>query len=135
MNERTVYRHFANEQALRDAVMEHLETRAGIELAGMGLDDVTDVAGRIARVVAGRTRHADHRVDPTLHDASRRQHDALLAAVGAETPELVGRRPPPRGRAARRAVERRVATSTSGRGLGPRPTTRRSAARPGSSTS
>ena len=25
-------------------------------------------------------------VDPTLHDASRRQHEALLAAVGAETP-------------------------------------------------
>ena len=81
-----MYRHFANEQALRGAVMEHLEDDAGIELAGMGLDDVTDVAGRIARVVAGRARARRPPVDPTLHDASRRQHDALLAAVGAETP-------------------------------------------------
>ena len=53
----------------------------------MGLDDVTDVAGRIVR--RGRrvpARRADRPLDPTLDDASRRQHDALLAAVGAETP-------------------------------------------------
>ena len=30
VNERTVYRHFANERALRDAVMHRLEEEAGI---------------------------------------------------------------------------------------------------------
>jgi AcrR family transcriptional regulator len=85
VNERTVYRHFTNEQALRDAVMQHLEARAGIDLAGMRLDDVADVAARIARVVAGARPARRRTADPTLHDASRRQHDALLHAVVPET--------------------------------------------------
>ena len=35
VNERTVYRHFANERALRDAVIHRLEQHAGVDLAQM----------------------------------------------------------------------------------------------------
>jgi AcrR family transcriptional regulator len=86
VHERTVYRHFGDEQALRTAVMAHLEAQAGIDLASLRLDDVADVAGRIADVAA-RARPARRRAsDPTLYDAARRQHEALLTAVAGEAP-------------------------------------------------
>ena len=47
VNERTVYRHFVNEQGLHDAVMHEFEEEAGIDLRGMELEDVADVTARI----------------------------------------------------------------------------------------
>ena len=47
VNERTVYRHFINEQGLHDAVMHQFEEEAGIDLRGMQLEDVADVTARI----------------------------------------------------------------------------------------
>jgi AcrR family transcriptional regulator len=38
VNERTVYRHFTNEQGLRDAVMHRFEDEAGIDLSDMQLE-------------------------------------------------------------------------------------------------
>jgi AcrR family transcriptional regulator len=86
VNERTVYRHFANERALRDAVMHQLEQAVGIDLSGLRLGDVGDAAARILRHVAGYPSGGRPVLDPTLAEASRRQHAALLAAVegGAE---------------------------------------------------
>ena len=81
VNERTVYRHFSGERALRDAVMQRLEDDAGIDLDAMALGDVGDVATRIFRHVAAYPRGPRRPLDPTLVEANRRQHDALLAAV------------------------------------------------------
>jgi AcrR family transcriptional regulator len=83
VNERTVYRHFANERALRDAVMHRLEGDAGIDLDEMSLDDIADVTARIFRYVSAYPRDPKPVLDPTLVAANRRQHDALLAAVTA----------------------------------------------------
>src|SRR5262249_20807419 len=52
VNERTVYRHFANERALRDAVMHRFEVDAGVDLELLALDDVGTVAARILRYAA-----------------------------------------------------------------------------------
>ena len=87
VNERTVYRHFANERDLRDAVLQRLEEEAGVDLTGMTLDDVRDVTTRIleyssAFPVAPRTER-----DETVAAANARQRDALLAAVAAHTAE------------------------------------------------
>jgi AcrR family transcriptional regulator len=84
VNERTVYRHFTNEQGLRSAVMHRLEEEAGIDLAGMRLDDVTGVARRIFEHVASFPPAARPALDPILTDANRRQHEALLDALRAE---------------------------------------------------
>ena len=84
--ERTVYRHFANERVLRDAVMRRLEEDAGIDLAGMGLEDVADVTARIFAHVSSYPREARPVLDPTLSEAGQRQRAALLAAVAAHTP-------------------------------------------------
>ncbi len=83
VNERTVYRHFANEQGLRDAVMHEFEDEAGIDLAGMRLEDVADVTARIFAHVSSYPPDARQPLDPTLLDAKQRQHEALLAAVAA----------------------------------------------------
>ena len=82
VNERTVYRHFGNEHGLRDAVMHEFEEDAGIDLHGMTLDDVADVTARIFAHVSTYPSDTRQPLDPTLLDAKRRQHDALLSAVG-----------------------------------------------------
>jgi AcrR family transcriptional regulator len=85
VNERTVYRYFASERELRDAVLQRLEEEAGVDLTGMTLDDVREVTTRIleyssAFPVASRTER-----DETVAAANARQREALLAAVSVQT--------------------------------------------------
>jgi AcrR family transcriptional regulator len=81
VNERTVYRHFANERVLRDAVMHRLEQEAGIDLTQMRLEDIADVTARMFRHVSAYPLDPRSPLDPTLRDANQRQRDALVAAV------------------------------------------------------
>lgn len=83
VNERTVYRHFANERGLRDAVMQRLEEEAGIDLASLALEDVADVAARIFEHVSAYPRRPRPPVDPTLSEAGQRQRKALAGALKA----------------------------------------------------
>jgi AcrR family transcriptional regulator len=85
VNERTVYRYFGNERGLRDAVMNRLEEKAGIELDGMRLEDVGDVAARIFDHVSSYPVRPKPPLDPTLTDANLRQRDALIGALEEET--------------------------------------------------
>src|SRR5204863_5709325 len=79
VNERTVYRHFANERVLRDAVMQHLEDDVGIDLAQLELEDVAGATAKLFRHLSSYPRERPRRLDPTLVEANRRQHAALLA--------------------------------------------------------
>jgi AcrR family transcriptional regulator len=81
VNERTVFRHFSNERALRDAVMHRLEEQVGVDLGDLHLADVGDVTARIFRHLGSYPREQPPALDPTLADANRRQHEALLGAV------------------------------------------------------
>jgi AcrR family transcriptional regulator len=81
VNERTVYRYFGNERGLRDAVMNRLEEKAGIELEGMQLEDVAGFAARIFAHVSAYPGRPKPPLDPTLSDASARQKNALAAAL------------------------------------------------------
>jgi len=81
VNERTVYRHFANERALRDAVMHRLEEAVGVDLGALALDEIGAATTRIFRHVAAYPRGERRQLDPTLAEANRRQHEALIAAV------------------------------------------------------
>jgi AcrR family transcriptional regulator len=84
VNERTVYRHFGSERGLRDAVLHRNEEEAGIELDGMGLQDITTVASQIFDHVAQYPREPKAPLDPTLTAAKVRQQHALLAAIAAQ---------------------------------------------------
>ena len=86
VNERTVYRHFVNERGLRDAVMQQVEEEAGIDLEGMRLSGVADVATRIFRHVSSFPLEPRPVLDPTLAEANQRQHQALLGAVDDVAP-------------------------------------------------
>jgi AcrR family transcriptional regulator len=81
VNERTVYRYFGNERGLRDAVMHRHEQEAGIDLAGMQLQDIAKVAAQIFGHVSSYPRDPRPTLDPTLVDAAQRQREALLGAV------------------------------------------------------
>jgi AcrR family transcriptional regulator len=85
VNQRTIYRHFGNERGLRDAVMHRLEEEAGIDLAGLRLEDVADVTARIFEQVSSYPLPPRAQLDPTLTAAGKRQRKALLAAVAART--------------------------------------------------
>jgi AcrR family transcriptional regulator len=85
VNERTVYRYFASERELRDAVMGRFEEEAAIRLDGMRLDDVTVVTEHLLAFVSSFPIEPRTPRDATIAAANRRQRDALLAAVSAET--------------------------------------------------
>ena len=85
VNERTVYRYFGNERGLRDAVMDRLEQKAGIELEGMQLEDVSGFAARIFTHVSSYPGRPKPPLDPTLSDANLRQKSALLGALAERT--------------------------------------------------
>jgi AcrR family transcriptional regulator len=81
VNERTVYRYFGSERGLRDAVMQRNEKDAGIDLAGMRLEDITTVAAQIFDHVSQYPREPRPPLDPTLVDAKDRQRQALAGAI------------------------------------------------------
>lgn len=85
VNERTVYRYFGNEQGLREAVMHRLEEEAGIDLSGMRLEDIPEVAARIFEHVSSYPLESRPPLDPTLTDANERQRRALVTAVSTCT--------------------------------------------------
>lgn len=87
VNERTVYRHFANEQELREAVLARLQEQARVDLAGLALGDLREVTARIFEYVSRFPLEPRTPRDPTLTAAGRRQREALLAAVAPATKE------------------------------------------------
>ena len=84
VNQRTVYRHFANERELRDAVMARLEQESGVALEGLALEDLQGHTARILEYVSSFPLESRTPDDPTLLGAHRRQRDSLTAAVSAE---------------------------------------------------
>ncbi len=85
VNQRTVYRHFANERELRDAVMHRLEEEVGVDLAGLRLENLAEVAARIFEHLSSYPLEPRRKLDPTLTEAGQRQRNALLGAVAART--------------------------------------------------
>jgi len=81
LNERTVYRYFANERELRDAVLRRLEEEAGVSLEGLRLDDLRAVTTRILAFASSFPLAPRTPRDATVAAANRRQRDALVAAV------------------------------------------------------
>ncbi|MFI5041830.1 MAG: TetR/AcrR family transcriptional regulator [Acidimicrobiales bacterium] len=85
INERTVYRYFASERELRDAVMQRFEAEAGVELQGLRLEDLANAMTRIFEYASAFPLVPRTPRDPTVAAANVRQRAALLAAVGPWT--------------------------------------------------
>ncbi len=87
VSERTVYRHFAGERDLRDAVLERLREEAGVSLDGLELADLKNVASRIFEYVSSFPIEARVSTDPSVAAENERQRAALLRAVQSATTE------------------------------------------------
>lgn len=85
VNERTVYRHFATERELREAVLARLEGESGVDLDGLELDDLQEVTARIYEYVSSFPLEPRTPPDPALAAAGRNLGQALLAAVAQHT--------------------------------------------------
>lgn len=88
VGERTVYRHFPTERHLHDAVMQRLESEAGISYEDVDLANIDEVT---ARVFASLQRFSvrksvDTPQDPTFVGVDARRREALVRAVSAATP-------------------------------------------------
>jgi AcrR family transcriptional regulator len=85
VNHRTVYRHFASERDLHDAIVRRLEEEAGEPLAGLDLESLPDVTARVFSYLSSfalRTRAGDN---PTLVEVDERRRQALRDAVEPAT--------------------------------------------------
>jgi len=88
VSESSVYRHFANERELHDAVMQRLAEQAGVTYEGVALDEVADVADRVFAAMSGFsvsawTQQVD---DPTFTTIDQMRGQALRDAVAAAAP-------------------------------------------------
>ncbi|HEX9832237.1 MAG TPA: TetR/AcrR family transcriptional regulator [Mycobacterium sp.] len=88
VGERTVYRHFPTERHLHDAVMQRLESEAGVSYRDVDLTNIGDVT---ARVFASLQRFSVRQSveapqDPTFVGVDARRRDALIRAVSASAP-------------------------------------------------
>lgn len=88
VGERTVYRHFPTERHLHDAVMQRLESEAGISYEDVDLTNIDEVT---ARVFASLQRFSvcksvETPQDPTFVGVDVRRRTALMRAVSAYAP-------------------------------------------------
>jgi AcrR family transcriptional regulator len=88
VGERTVYRHFPTERHLHDAVMQRLESEAGIRYEDVDLTNLAEVTGRVfASLQRFSVRQSvQTSTDPTFVTVDHRRHEALLRAVSEAAP-------------------------------------------------
>jgi AcrR family transcriptional regulator len=88
VGERTVYRHFPTERHLHDAVMQRLESEAGISYEEVDLTNIVDVTGRVfaslQRFSVRKSVEAPQ--DPTFVGVDVRRREALTRALSAAAP-------------------------------------------------
>jgi AcrR family transcriptional regulator len=78
---RTVYRHFANERELREAVMRRLEEEAGVTVEELRLEDFAEVTARVFAYLDSFATTPKATDDPTFVAVDQRRRDALLSAL------------------------------------------------------
>jgi AcrR family transcriptional regulator len=82
---RTVYRHFATERDLRDAVLARLEEEAGVAVAELTLDRFAEVTARVYVQLDSFAVTPKAATDATFQAVDERRRAALLAAVAPYT--------------------------------------------------
>jgi AcrR family transcriptional regulator len=86
VNERTVYRHFAGERDLRDAVFRRLEEESGLVIEEVDLTELQQFTEEVLEYVSSFPFEPRGPRDPTLMAAHGRQRAALQAAVRRAQP-------------------------------------------------
>jgi AcrR family transcriptional regulator len=87
VHERTVYRHFPTEQDLRAAVVQRLEQDAGVQVEGIGLDEVADHVVDLFGYLSAFSSSTERPLDASLAAMDQKRKDAILAAVTEAAPD------------------------------------------------
>ncbi len=85
VSERTVYRHFADERALHDAVMRRLVDEAGVTLDEITLEDFGPMTARVYDYLSSFAVHPRTLHDPTFAAVDEARRESLVAAVQPST--------------------------------------------------
>lgn len=85
VNERTVYRHFATERELRDAILARLEEEAGVSVEHLDLGDFAGVTARVIAYLATFAVEPKVASDPTFVAIDERRRASLVQAVERRT--------------------------------------------------
>jgi AcrR family transcriptional regulator len=85
VNERTVYRHFATERELRDAILASLEAEAGVSVDGLELDDFAEVTARVVTYLSTFAVEPRVATDPSFVEVDQRRRAALVHALEPRT--------------------------------------------------
>jgi AcrR family transcriptional regulator len=89
VSKRTVFRHFATERELHDAVMQRFQERAGVSYERVDLQGVAAVARRVFEALStfAVSSWGTEPDDPTFTAMDRARGDALRGAVAAAAPD------------------------------------------------
>jgi AcrR family transcriptional regulator len=86
VSERTVHRHFANERALREAVLQRLVAESGVKLDKLELPGFADTAARVFTHLSSFTVSPET-TEPAFAALDRHRREALLGAVVRASPD------------------------------------------------
>ena len=88
VSKRTVFRHFATERELHDAVMQRFQERAGVSYDRVDLHGVAEVARRVFEALStfAVSSWGAEPKDPTFTAMDRARGDALRGALAAAAP-------------------------------------------------
>jgi AcrR family transcriptional regulator len=81
LHERTVYRYFATERELHDAVLARLREEAGVNIEGLRLADIAATTRKIFEYTSTFPQAPRTLRDPSIAAENQRQREALVAAV------------------------------------------------------
>jgi AcrR family transcriptional regulator len=85
---RTVYRHFATEQALHEAVMRRLGQESGVAYEGLTLDDVSMIGAKVFAAMSTFAAPAwAEETRGVFATEDERRREALVVAVEGAAPE------------------------------------------------
>jgi AcrR family transcriptional regulator len=86
VNERTVYRHFATEKDLRDAILGRLLEEAGVAVDALALDDFAQTTARVISYLSTFATQPRVVSDPTFAAIDEQRRAALVRALEPRTP-------------------------------------------------
>ncbi len=87
VSERTVYRHFASENNLRDAVMQRLVADSGIDLSNLRMEDFPKITQRMFDYLSSFATVPQTETDPTFASMDEVRRIALLESVQRSLPD------------------------------------------------
>ena len=86
ISERTVYRYFSTEQALKDAVIQRLVEESGIDLSALTLAEFGTTIKGLFQYMQSFAAKSKEPEDPTFSSVDKERQLALLRSVVDETP-------------------------------------------------